>query len=329
MVLTTALPTDHHFVWSKGFALRADHPDPVTHAEYVNGVYTAPFPPDAYQNINDNDLVWIRSNDVGRFAGHVLPHTSARFTLLSGDEDVAHPADPLLDNTEFGLSPEDRLAALTMLDDPRLIAWFAQNASHPPHPSGKLHYLPVGLDLHTGFLRDHWGIPAGTTPAQQEQELIQTAEQAPPFPDRIPKAFAAWSNNNSKDVPKIGLLDRDSLAASFQNNPVVDFDASPSLSRLEIWRRFAQYQFIIAPIGHGFDTHRLWEALILGCIVIAQTSPVSPYYHSLPITNFSHPNEVNAASLHQWASQITPAQHTDSRLAANHWIDKACNHPHT
>ena len=43
-----------------------------------------------------------------------------------------------------------------------------------------------------------------------------------------------------------------------------------ALSRSEVWRAMAAYAFVFAPVGNGLDTHRLWEALVLGCIVVAQ-----------------------------------------------------------
>jgi len=37
--------------------------------------------------------------------------------------------------------------------------------------------------------------------------------------------------------------------------------------------RLAQYRWCICPEGNGVDTHRLWEAMYLGCIPIVLKSP--------------------------------------------------------
>jgi hypothetical protein len=33
-----------------------------------------------------------------------------------------------------------------------------------------------------------------------------------------------------------------------------------------------EHRYVLAPHGHGLDTHRLWEALYMGCIPIVQRS---------------------------------------------------------
>jgi hypothetical protein len=43
------------------------------------------------------------------------------------------------------------------------------------------------------------------------------------------------------------------------------------------------FAFIISPHGGGYDCHRLWEALILGCIPIVKTSPIDKLYQDLPV----------------------------------------------
>ena len=47
-----------------------------------------------------------------------------------------------------------------------------------------------------------------------------------------------------------------------------------SMQRRFVWETTAQFAFVASPPGNGFDCHRTWEALILGCIVIVQNSSV-------------------------------------------------------
>jgi hypothetical protein len=50
----------------------------------------------------------------------------------------------------------------------------------------------------------------------------------------------------------------------------------PFLSMLPVAenvKRLAQYKWCICPEGNGVDTHRLWEAMYLGCIPIVLKSP--------------------------------------------------------
>ena len=56
----------------------------------------------------------------------------------------------------------------------------------------------------------------------------------------------------------------------------VNFAASQKkpMERRFLFKRIGQFAFVASPPGNGFDCHRTWEALILGCIVIVQNSSV-------------------------------------------------------
>ena len=47
----------------------------------------------------------------------------------------------------------------------------------------------------------------------------------------------------------------------------------PMVSVKENIRRLATYRWCICPEGNGVDTHRLWEAIYLGCVPIVKKSP--------------------------------------------------------
>ena len=47
----------------------------------------------------------------------------------------------------------------------------------------------------------------------------------------------------------------------------------PMVSVKENIMRLATYRWCICPEGNGVDTHRLWEAIYLGCVPIVKRSP--------------------------------------------------------
>ena len=53
--------------------------------------------------------------------------------------------------------------------------------------------------------------------------------------------------------------------------------------RLKTWNIQKEFAFVVSPHGGGYDCHRLWEALILGCIPIVKTSPIDKLYDGLPV----------------------------------------------
>jgi len=57
-----------------------------------------------------------------------------------------------------------------------------------------------------------------------------------------------------------------------------------------------RYGFVASPVGHGLDSHRTWEALALGCIVLVEASAIDAIFseNSLPV--------VAVPSLKAWAA---------------------------
>jgi hypothetical protein len=48
-------------------------------------------------------------------------------------------------------------------------------------------------------------------------------------------------------------------------------------------QELSEYQFCACPPGMGIDTHRVWEALMVGTIPIVLTSPLNELYTELPV----------------------------------------------
>ena len=59
------------------------------------------------------------------------------------------------------------------------------------------------------------------------------------------------------------------------------FDASTP--RQVLWEAHGDYAFVASPRGLGLDTHRTWEALFLGSIVIVRSSSIDELFEDLPV----------------------------------------------
>jgi hypothetical protein len=66
------------------------------------------------------------------------------------------------------------------------------------------------------------------------------------------------------------------------NRSALYLEPQPTL-RLAAWKTQATYAFVASPSGVGFDCHRTWEALVLGCFPIVKHSPLDPLYAGLPV----------------------------------------------
>lgn len=89
-------------------------------------------------------------------------------------------------------------------------------------------------------------------------------------------------------------------------------------NRNETWLAMSQHAFVYSPIGNGFDCHRTWEALCLGCIVIAQRNPALEailYDHpALPIWFCDEPATIDKLLLDQLVATLMPVGLDQLRL---------------
>ena len=67
--------------------------------------------------------------------------------------------------------------------------------------------------------------------------------------------------------------------------------------------------FVLSPHGGGYDCHRTWEALALGCIPIVKSSPIDRVFERLPVLIVQNWSDVSLGLLEQ----------TRTRFAAHHW----------
>jgi hypothetical protein len=289
------------YVWSRGLALGCDHNGGV---EFVRGQRggRAPLRFDArrFEGVRDGDLVWMRLIALPQFVKEALPRISARFVLLTGDEDWSIPGS-------FSGSAQ-------LLEDPRLLAWFTQNLD-AAGKHGKLH-------LHTISNGPRWG-HAQATPAAQEAELEALRSQMPKTEARLPLAHADFHFNKNKQF--VWGDSRGEVQRVLQGNPAVVFQQN-KLRRIELWREKTRYAFVVSPHGTGLDCHRTWESLALGNIVIVKPSSLDPLYEGLPVVRVNDWSEITQANLAKWHAEHAGAfQRPDvqRRLTNQYWIERA------
>jgi len=62
----------------------------------------------------------------------------------------------------------------------------------------------------------------------------------------------------------------------------------------------SKYKFVVCPPGNGVDTHRLWEALYLGCIPITLKHRIYRDYN-LPIIQLNSWEEITPELLEKYS----------------------------
>jgi len=207
-----------------------------------------------------NPVIYVCNSALNHF-NTIMPYIDFSFVLVSGDSDDSMPFDVL--------RPE---IFETFISNPFLLHWFSQNMTID-HP--KITRMPIGMDYHTMESRDVWG-PI-TIASTQEVLLNGVKSNCVPFYERELKCY---SNFHFQMNTKYGQDRKDAIA---QISSELVFYEPQIVSRLKSWNTQKEYAFIISPHGGGYDCHRLWEALILGCIPIVKTSPIDKLYEDLPV----------------------------------------------
>lgn len=279
-------PVTH--VWDYAIAFESDTPPKVMPLEWD---------PEIYATVQPGDIVWVYQAWLDCFQEEVLPTITHPFILVTNLSDETFPTyfRSLFDTESF-------------INDPRILHIFAQNCDlvHP-----KITSIPIGLDLHS--MAYEWRRSRGefSSPQEQHQVLINVLSMAPPTSKRIPRIFVDFQHHDTlqqgiNNLRAIFGETRTSLFHKLKQSGLIDYSSS-RLERIKLWETKTKYAFSISVPGNGWDAHRTWEDLILGCILIVKSSPLDVLYEGLPVVIIQNWNEITEQNLLQWQKEFGDA----------------------
>ncbi len=249
---------------------------------------------------------YICSSTIPYFISHILPNLKKPFILVGGDCDETIPDDIFPNINVFN----------EFIENPLLLHWFSQNLDYS-HP--KMSAIPIGLDYHTVARWNAWGEQA-TLPSVQEAQLIYIKEKSMPFWQRTNKCYA----NFQFQMQTRFAFDRKDAIQQI-NNELVFYEQKP-VKRSITWQRQTDFAFVISPHGNGYDCHRLWEALVLGCIPIVKTSCLDELYEDLPVLivkEWSYiTKELLEDTIEEFKEIHEAGEFNYDKLTLKYWVDK-------
>jgi hypothetical protein len=244
-----------------------------------------------YLAIKKNHIVYVCNSAIENFFTNIFPQIKNPFILVSGDSDVSMPFEGY---EEY-------------VNDAKLLVWFCQNltVNHP-----KLQHLPIGLDYHTisklGEMHP-WG--AGMLPVEQDNLLIHLtkSEEKRFLGCYVNFHFSEWDINQRGDRQEcLNAIPKE--LCYFE--PVYS-------DRISTWRKMKMFKYVLCPYGGGLDTHRLWEALTLGCIPIIKTSGLDPLFEDLNVCIVNSWSDINIELLESFSKSMDK-----EKLTLEYWIKK-------
>eukprot|EP00730_Choanoeca_flexa_P009151 TRINITY_DN12599_c1_g17_i1.p2 TRINITY_DN12599_c1_g17~~TRINITY_DN12599_c1_g17_i1.p2 ORF type:complete len:343 (+),score=52.17 TRINITY_DN12599_c1_g17_i1:2970-3998(+) len=200
-----------------------------------------------------------------------------------------------------------------VLADPNCISIFAHNAdvSHP-----RIRPLPLGMPYNDNRVLAH-----GTPLSLNEMVFNLSRQHQPSDKDmRVVVNFRVVTNRGTRSHA------RDDLATHLSQTHWIDLPNKTPVT--VIWNATATASFVLAPMGHGLDAHRNWEALALGAIPLMLE--MGPTMHTLykdvgfPVVIVDSYKEVTFENLVKWHHELLPSilalRENPERLLARYYM---------
>ena len=236
----------------------------------------------------------------------IVPKIPCKFILVTGDCDES--MWNTMSSSEYSL----------LINNENLIHWFSQNCGMTHE---KLSKIPIGLDYHTISSSENHNWGSQKSPLEQESALLAIRKNMRPFYERQPIAYSNFhfSLNN-----KYGKYRK---KAVIEIPKEIVFYEPAFLQREESWKNQIQYAFVISPPGGGYDCHRTWEALVLGCIPIISELPINDIFADLPVLVINEWKDITKELLEKTIMEFKTRKFNYHKLLLSYWTNKIKNHP--
>lgn len=230
----------------------------------------------APEKVQPGARIFVKTDMLDRFFQTKHPFIKSPYILVSHNSDGAAPG-----------------AGRAFLDDPKIVAWFAQNVEME-HP--KLHPIPIGL---ANKMWNHGNVSILEVCRPQIGTVLREK--------LLYMNFTIGTN----------VSERRKAYSCFATKK---FCFS---SRAKPWKEYLQdllsVRFVLSPRGNGLDCHRTWEALYMGAIPIVKESHMDSVFEGLPvliIKNWEHLTEEYLQNAYQVMMQKV---YSTDKLYAAYW----------
>lgn len=257
-------------------------------APYISGDsfrFSADFAYDEIsRSMNPNDVkkgstVFVKTDFLAEFFSSVHPHIPNRYILITSNSD-----DPAPGNYKH------------MLDDEKIVAWFAQNVENYSH--SKLHPIPIGI------ANQCW--KHGNVKALSKAQAGKKGGR---------RKHLLYMNFTTGTCPQ----ERGFVRDLFKNRKFC-YQAQPKnfISYLSDLKRS---KFVLSPRGNGLDCHRTWEALYMGAIPIVKSSSSDSLFEGLPVLIVDDWSIIDEGFLNEQFLKISNQPVNDHKLYIDYWLN--------
>ena len=231
-------------------------------------------------------VVYAHANRVPKTVDWAVRELKRPFVLVSGQSD-------------FAASRYKQVLGQKLLH-----RWYAQNADVQHR---KLRPIPIGLNCF-----------------EQAPEMKRALKN---LPTKQKKVWVNFGNTHAKrrdawrwfcgDLPKTSVAPKPWATCEIKKTKN-NVRNNPHL--VAYYGRVAAHRYVAAPRGNGLDTHRLWEALYLGCVPIVQAGPLDALYRRVGALVVRSWTQVTSHLLDSEYDRLVAIQRNASDLLTpGHW----------
>jgi hypothetical protein len=122
------------------------------------------------------------------------------------------------------------------------------------------------------------------------------------------------ATNVTERLEPYNLFRKEDWCTLFRGKNGTNFD--------EYLENMHSHMFVLSPEGNGLDTHRLWEALVIGTIPIEKRNINNSFYSDLPICFVNKWSDITLDFLEKEYIRIKSTNYDLNKLTFSYWKDK-------
>ena len=257
-----------------------------------------------YKGIKNFDTVYVISSALKDWFKKVYPEikkSKLKIILVTGDSIVGTPLAAL--SISKNLVKEIR-------NDGIILHWFCQNCDI--RWNSYITPIPLGIDYHTINRQSYWG---EMRTHYITQELILNSNSMNRFEDFNTRKYSLFCDIHlNKYVYNQDRRDAFQSISKIKNS----YTLKKRIPRYQYWKEMKKCNYILAPKGRGLDTHRIWEAFVLGVVPIVMKSSIDKIFSGLPILTVDCYNEVSQSLISEYQ---LPKTIDLRKLTLQYWVE--------
>jgi len=250
------------------------------YADYIFDETNQKFHP---KDIKTGDIIFVKTDMLKEFFLTHHKNIANAYILITHNADNDVPFSDTHEPLDFS----------ALLEDKKIIAWFAQNANlvHP-----KLIPIPIGVE--------------NRYCAGKKLQIINNLKNK-----KKNKFHWLYMNFNVGTFP----VERSYIYQLFLSKPFCK--TANQIPANQFYQDIKNSRFILCPRGNGLDCHRTWEALYLGSFPVVRKSAMQSLYEGLPVVVVNNWEEVTEEFLQQKYEELSSKAFNMEKITMQYWYD--------